>query len=270
MNTDESLVYFGGDVKATGAGRFAGHVVRWGSPDDVDVQNDYFTPETDFWTDVKACVAVVYHHGLDLKGDDRAAALRKRRLGKVRVRPDAVGLYGEGELDLAHPAAKSLYRDIEAGRIGFSSGSVDRLVMREEVRGKNRITQWPLIEVSLTPKPVEPRNRVYAVKALYGPAPGAAVAATLDARAEALVADAEAYVALIAKAHDQRRAEGRGLSRRKREAVKSLAEALGRIHAAGEPGPARSFATTPISSTTTTTGRVADLRRRLLLDRIED
>ena len=255
MNDDEALVYFGGDIKAEGEGKFGGYVVRWGSPQDADQQGDYFTPETDFWGDISPCAGIVYHHGIGLKGDPLARRLHKRRVGKACMKSDAIGLRAEGLLsDLADPDIADLYRRIEAGEMGFSSGSVERLVARKAVAGKAEITSWPIIEVSITPKPVEPRNRVYAMKALIEAEAGEAVAATLVDRAEALVADAEDIVALFAKAADQRQGEGRSLSERKREAVKALRVSLDDIYLSTAPMP--------------THERLAALKRKLLAARI--
>ncbi len=255
MNDDEALICFGDDIKATGDGKFGGYVVRWGSPDDADRQGEYFTPETDFWGDISPCAGVVYHHGIGIKGDDLAGRLNKKRVGKACMVADAIGLRAEGSLsDPADPDAAALYRRIEAGEMGFSSGSVERLVSRRRIAGKAEITAWPIIEISITPKPVEPRNRVYAMKALVEAEAGEAVAATLVDRAEALVADAEDIVALFAKAADQRRGEGRSLSERKREAVKALRVSLDDIYLSTAPMP--------------THERLAALKRKLLAARI--
>lgn len=252
--TDDGLIYFGGDVKANGAGKFGGYVVRWGSPDDADRQGDYFTPATDFWADITPCYGAVYHHGIGIKGDPLADRLKKRKTAKVCTKADDIGLWGEGVLDLADPDAAALYDRISKGEIGFSSGSVERLVTRKAVKGKTEITQWPLIEISLTPRPVEPRNKVVAIKALYEAEASEVATASLVDRAEALVADAEEVVALFAKAASQRQSEGRTLSDRKREAVKALSVSLKDIYDVTNPVPVEE--------------RRAALRRKLLALRI--
>jgi hypothetical protein len=252
---DEALICFGDDIKATGDGKFGGYVVRWGSPADTDVQGEYFTPETDFWGDISPCAGVVYHHGIGIKGDPLAAKLHKRRVGKACMKADEIGLKVEGSMaDMSDPDLTALYQRIMDDEMGFSSGSVERLVARKAVKGKAEITTWPIIEISITPKPVEPRNRVYAMKALIEAEAGEAVAATLVDRAEALVADAEEIVALFAKAADQRRGEGRNLSERKREAVKALRVSLDDIYLSTAPMP--------------THERLAALRRKVLAARI--
>jgi hypothetical protein len=69
-----------------------------------------------------------------------------------------------------------------------------------------------------------------------------------------LVAEAEVVVPLFAKAHAQRRAEGRSLSEPKRSALKALLGAMRSLH----------VATAGAEEAT----RRETLRRRLLLDRL--
>jgi hypothetical protein len=233
---NDALIYFGGDIKADGEGKFSGYAVRWGSPKDADVQGDFFAPDTDFWGNTSA--GVVYHHGIGLKGDALAPKFGKQRLTDVSLDRDEIGLKCSGALDLTNPDKAELYDRITKGEMGFSSGSVERLVAREMVAGKTKITAWPIIEVSITPKPVEPRNRVYAMKALTEAEAGPAVAASLVDSTEALVADARKLVALYGKAADQRLTAGRHLSERKRSAIKALADQLAEIHRRTGSGPA--------------------------------
>ena len=46
-------------------GRVGGYLVVWGSPQQRDLQGEYFTPHTDFGLDWYAQRPVLYHHGLD-------------------------------------------------------------------------------------------------------------------------------------------------------------------------------------------------------------
>jgi phage head maturation protease len=159
MASDDFLIFFGGAVKALGNGKIGGYVVRFGSPETADVQGDYFTPHTDYGLDCSTKARVVYHHGLTKK-------YGPKRFGTVDLSVKANGIEAAGELDLTDAACKAVYNDVEAGKLGWSSGSVDRLVERRAVKGKSEILAWPLIEVSLTPTPVDGRNRAIAIKAL--------------------------------------------------------------------------------------------------------
>jgi hypothetical protein len=253
---DDTLIYYGGDVKALGSGRVGGYLVRWGAPESADIQGDYFTPQTDFWSDIKSCVGAVYHHGLG-GVDDLAKELKAKRIGRACFCPDAIGLVVDGQLNIDDPAVAKVYAKAERGELGWSSGSVSRLVERgPEIGGKTSIKTWPIIEATLSPRPVDPRNRVIAIKSLHEyTSEGDKVALSLVERAEALVADAEDMARLFGKAADQRLNEGRTLTDRKRAAVKALADAFASIHDATRPRPGPE--------------RLADLQRRLLLDRIK-
>ena len=47
MDEEKSLVYFGGELKSLGDGRFGGYLVRFGDPKNVDLTGDFFSKETD-------------------------------------------------------------------------------------------------------------------------------------------------------------------------------------------------------------------------------
>src|SRR4030095_10404050 len=70
------------------------------------------------------------------------------------VEPDEYGLWVEAELDRHKAYVDFVLQLVERGALGWSSGSVGHLTRRN---GKS-ITQWPIIEVSLTPTPAEPRT----------------------------------------------------------------------------------------------------------------
>jgi hypothetical protein len=157
--TDETVCYPGGEIKALGDGWVGGLAVPFGSPATADPQGDFFTPSTDLGLDITNRVRTVFHHGLTAKH-------RSRRFGIAEMEIKADGVHARTRLDLSDPDAAHLYSEAEAGRLFHSSGSVDRLVTRRPVDGKSEILTWPLIEISLTPTPVDRRNRVLAIKAL--------------------------------------------------------------------------------------------------------
>lgn len=255
MNDIDAVCYFGSAVKALGDGRIGGILVPFGTPETADVQGEYFTPETDFGLEDITRLRAVYHHGF-------TKALGRKRIGSAVATMTAEGIAVEATLDLNDPAVKSLHDAIVSGRpMWWSSGSANHLVERTAVKGAYRIDSWPLIEASLTPKPVDPRARAHALKGLIDRAgdnedmdplrlPG------LVDRAEALVADAEAIAGLFHRAADSRKAEGRNLSPVKRESIKAVADALAALHAATVPPPSEAEE------------RRAELWRRLILQRI--
>lgn len=157
---DDMLVFFGGELKALGGGKVGGYLVQFGSPDQTDLEGEYFTADTDFDVDDGQKVSVYYQHGMD-------DLLGKRRLGKAELRRDDVGVWMEAQLALRDEYERAIYGLAEAGKLGLSSGTAGHLMERELVDGKAvRITRWPIVEASLTPTPAEPRTRVIALKSL--------------------------------------------------------------------------------------------------------
>jgi len=233
--TDDTLSMYGGECKALGPAKVGGFLVRFGSPADADVQGDYFTPTTYYGQAVKGHLDVVYHHGLG-RVDDIANRLGNEIIGNGTIQLQDGGLWFEAELDMSKPDVKAVYAKASQGLLGWSSGSTERLVKREAVKaGITRIDRWPLIEASLSPKPVDPRNKAIALKAMLSDEPP--VAGSLIDRADTLVADVEAVVGLLQKASDQRHEQGRYLSAAKREAVKALRDVLADLYDTSAPRP---------------------------------
>ena len=121
----------------------AGYGVIFGG---ADLEGENFGPDTDYMLDLAPVKLVLYDHSL---GDVKHA------IGKTSlVEPDDFGLWVEAELDRSKSYVDMVLRLVEQGALGWSSGSVGHLTRRN---GKS-ITQWPIIELSLTPTPAEPRT----------------------------------------------------------------------------------------------------------------
>jgi HK97 family phage major capsid protein len=132
-----------------GAGRVGGYLVVWGSPEQRDLQGEYFTRETELGLDWYDRRPVLYHHGLD--GDLQAAVI-----GEIdQLKTDETGVWAEAQLDLRKRYVRTVLRLVEKGVLGWSSGSLPHLV---EVADDGHIRRWPIIEGSLTPAPAEPRR----------------------------------------------------------------------------------------------------------------
>lgn len=130
-------------------GRVGGYLVVWGSPQQRDLQGEYFTPETDLAIEWYAQRPVLYHHGLD-------GTLKGSIIGTIdTLRPDDTGLWAEAQLDLRKRYVRTVLQLVERGILGWSSGSLPHLV---EVADDGHIKKWPLVEGSLTPSPAEPRK----------------------------------------------------------------------------------------------------------------
>ena len=69
FNTDtDKPIYIGGTVKALDNGVIGGYLVSFTDEGQRDLVGEYFTKDTDFWTDKGyplTDLKVLYHHGLD-------------------------------------------------------------------------------------------------------------------------------------------------------------------------------------------------------------
>ena len=155
----DSLVFHGGTLKALGGGKFGGYLVVFGDAQHTDLTGDFFTKDTDFGDHVTT--PIYYHHGLDttLKARvlDNAATLKK----------DNIGVWVEGQIKLRDEYEAYIYRQIEFGKEGLSSGTAAHLVEREPMGKAFHIKRWPLgLDASITPTPAEPRTMVVPLKSL--------------------------------------------------------------------------------------------------------
>ncbi len=140
-------------------GRVGGYLVVWGSPQQRDLQGEYFTPETDLGLGWYKQRPVLYHHGLD--GNLQAAVIGVMDT----VKADATGLWAEAQLDVRKRYVRAVMRLVDKGALGWSSGSLPHLV---EVAGNGEIKRWPIVEGSLTTTPAEPRQTdVRTIKSAY-------------------------------------------------------------------------------------------------------
>jgi HK97 family phage major capsid protein len=120
----------------------AGYGVLFGG---ADLEGETFAPDTNFMLDLAPVKLVLYDHGL------RSV---QHVIGKtISVEADEQGLWVEAELDRNKAYVDMVVQLVEKGALGWSSGSVGHLTRRN---GKS-IQQWPIIEMSLTPTPAEPR-----------------------------------------------------------------------------------------------------------------
>ena len=158
---NETVVFFGGSVKALGAGKVGGYLVEFGDENAPDLLGDFFTKATDFDMDELKRSTVYYNHGLD-------PTLKARKLGRVDMSLKDAGVWLQGQLDLRDEYEEAVYGMVEAGKLGWSSGTAAHLVEREQKsNGAYHITRWPLgLDASLTPTPAEPRTRAVSIKSL--------------------------------------------------------------------------------------------------------
>ena len=145
-NDNDLLLTFGGEIKALGDGKVGGYLVRFTDADNTDLEGDYFTKSTDFGIETGDRLPVYYNHGLD-------ATLKRRRIGRGTVEMQDVGVWVQAQLDMRDEYEEAIYRLVESGKVGWSSGSMPHLVEREPQKGAQYIKSWPLGEASITPTP---------------------------------------------------------------------------------------------------------------------
>lgn len=170
----EALAFLGEPVKSLGGGRVGGYLVRFSTPEDPDLAGEFFTKDTDFGPHQSSLV--FYHHAQD-------GTLKRLTLDTAaKLRKDDFGVWVEAQLRMRDEYERWIAAEVEAGRMGWSSGTAAHLVERVPVRGATWIKSWPLgLDASLTPIPCEPRNVAVPLKSLAAPAappaPGSAVGA---------------------------------------------------------------------------------------------
>lgn len=155
---DWVMALSGSAVKALGDGKVGGHLIRFGSPSDLDAEGDYFDEQTEYGP--HKTTMVYYHHG-----DDGKLA-RKMLDQEARLGLDDVGIWIQAQLDMREEYERAIYAMAEAGKLGWSSGTAGHLMEYEQIGKAWHITSWPLgLDASMTPTPAEYRNTVLPLKA---------------------------------------------------------------------------------------------------------
>lgn len=159
IHGDDTEIFIGGAVKALGQGRIGGYAILYSTDKDPDVTGDFFNKSTDFMFEgeEKAIRPVFYDHGLD-------PTLKTTKLSRGTAEIKDAGVWFETQLDLRNKYKSYIYEMAKAGELGWSTGSAQHLVQRVAVGKSNFMKSWPIVEVSLTPMPVEPRTQAVALK----------------------------------------------------------------------------------------------------------
>lgn len=203
-------------IKSLGNGRVGTYAVLFGSAKqhDISPQRDFFTKETDFWLDRWAHRPMIFEHGMvdmepanqllsaakSAEERDEAKAF-KAFLQDLRDDPvigtwdtariDPYGVWVEGVLDRARKHEAYVQQMIDRGGLRASSDSISHLVQRvKQPNGAHFVKRWPLIGISTTATPAEPRMLpVAAIKSYYQsagiPLPPSIDATGADATGEA-------------------------------------------------------------------------------------
>lgn len=112
-----------------------------------DLDGESFTKETDFEMEYVPVKKAFYSH--------RSDPHVKQELGHVvDHRVDDTGVWFKMQLGKSHRYLTAVQKLIEKGVIGISTGTASQL----SDRVGQKIVKWPIVEVSLTPTPAEPRT----------------------------------------------------------------------------------------------------------------
>jgi phage head maturation protease len=161
---NDTLVMFGGAVKALGDGRVGGYLITFSDAASPDLTGEYFTKDTDYDLADGDTRSVYYAHGLDEQ-------LGVKKIGRFTAKTDAIGIWVEAQLNLRDEYEQAIANLAAKGKLGWSSGAPAHLVARKSIETKDgatvrEITHWPIAEASLTPSPAEPRNGAVSMKSL--------------------------------------------------------------------------------------------------------
>lgn len=129
---------------------FGGPIKVKENADGADLDGEWFASDTNFCFDWNPNEnrPVLYEHGID---KDLALDVVGRQTSKFV--DDKLGVWTEVQLNMAHRYADAILDLAKKGVLGFSSGALGGYVRREST---GKLTQWPWIELSLTPRPANP------------------------------------------------------------------------------------------------------------------
>ena len=139
---------FKNTVKSLGEQRIGGYLCAFGTPNDTDLQGEYFTKDTNFEINWYKERPLLYSHGMDKSHKTKAIGT----IDKLEIRDDA-GLWAEAQLQEHFMYQEYIMQFVKEGKIGYSSGSSPYYA---EVDKNGFIRTWPIHEGSLTMQPAQP------------------------------------------------------------------------------------------------------------------
>jgi hypothetical protein len=139
-------------IKNLGGNRVGGYAVLWGDNSAPDLDGEWFDPQTEELTSIYKAIGklpYLYNHATD-------STLKSSVVGVVDVmEADEMGLWYEAQLDLSNQYRSVIRNLVSEGVLGTSSGS---LPGGARVEKSGRIARWPIVELSSTPTPADPRQ----------------------------------------------------------------------------------------------------------------
>ena len=153
------MVAWGGALKALdNAGKVGGYALLFSGTEQKDITGEYFTAETETLWDGREPRPAMYHHGMDATLDGKLLGS-----GWRKARVDDLGMWVEAQLNLRDAYEQAIYGLVKAGKLGLSSGTAGHMVQRDP---DGKLTRWPIVEISFTPTPAEPRASVAPLKSV--------------------------------------------------------------------------------------------------------
>lgn len=140
-------------IKALGGNRLGGYAAIWGDADTPDFHGEWFDSETSEMDSIFKSVGklpFLYDHAMD-------GAIKTSVVGLVDVlESDDIGLWYEAQLDKANEYIDAIQQLSQKGVLGTSSGTLSGAL---NVEKSGRIARWPIVEISATTTPADPRQR---------------------------------------------------------------------------------------------------------------
>lgn len=162
VKSGETLVGFGGEIKARADGHYGDYLVRFSDQNNADVGKDFFDKKTDFVFSGSIKSPVYLHHCLPVKTGDGVRRITQA-IGEATLTLTDDGVAIDAELYdwliKSHDAyvskvAKTVKAAIKAGKMGWSSGTASHLVERTKVGESYHIDKWPLgLDATITYAP---------------------------------------------------------------------------------------------------------------------
>lgn len=140
-------------VKSIGKDDIHGYLALWGDAKTVDLDGEYFTPQTNFWNDRLGYPRpLTWDHA-----QDKTTKSNPIIGGITQTGIDEIGMWYDAQLDVAHQYRKAIDKLVSERDAGTSSDSVPQYIEREQTGKSVWLKTWPLFGAALTVTPCEPR-----------------------------------------------------------------------------------------------------------------
>lgn len=163
MQSQETLIAFGGALRALGDGRAGGYLVPFTSSEEKDLYGTFFTARTYYGKRSGDGLDVLMHHGIPIHADVNGESLEFMDFAKrpfknpMRTTVDEQGIFAEVLLDMADDYERMIYDLVSRGVLKWSSGALAHTLDIDAETGEVRT--WMIGEGSFTPTPGTPFNR---------------------------------------------------------------------------------------------------------------